>query len=94
MPYFLFKGLLKEDLTHQSLYELLDARYNVHIAYVRREIEAVNAMESQSRLLKCAKNSALMKVVTTGYDTSRRPMEYSIAHYRGDRNRFTVTLCR
>lgn len=66
----------------------------MHIAYVRREIEAVNAMESQSRLLKCAKNSALMKVVTTGYDTSRRPMEYSIAHYRGDRNRFTVTLCR
>ena len=61
---------------------------------VVREIEAVNATAREAELLEIQKNAALCFVKTIAYDYDGVPVEYSRAHYRGDRNRFSVELRR
>jgi GntR family transcriptional regulator len=94
IPHSKFEGLDEEDFVSQSLYHLLGDRYNTVVYRVNRQIEAVNARSSEAKLLRVDKNSALCLVHTIAYATGDVPVEYSVARYRGDRNKFTVDLYR
>lgn len=94
LPYDRYKGLLKEDFTAQSLYSVLEQKYNSRVARAVREIEATNATSQEIKLLNMKQNSAICLVKTVAYTTCDVPVEYSVARYRGDRNKFTVELVR
>ncbi|MCL2703179.1 MAG: GntR family transcriptional regulator [Defluviitaleaceae bacterium] len=95
LPFEDFTGLLDMDFNEKSLYDLLEEHYSVRVSRVRREIEAVNARRNEASLLKIAVNSAISLVKTVGYSGSpSRPVEYSIARYRGDMNKFSVEIYR
>ena len=92
LPYQRFPRLLAVDFERQSLYRELEHTYLVPVERVVREIEAVNATAREAELLEIQKNAALCFVKTIAYDYDGVPVEYSRAHYRGDRNRFSVEL--
>ncbi len=94
LPYKYCKGIVEEDFVHNSLYSLMEEKYNIKIFKVVRKIEAVNADEQVAKLLHIKKNQALCLVKTTAYTEENIPSEYSIARYRGDRNQFSVELYR
>lgn len=94
LPYVPFAGLLKEDLERDSLYALLEERYGACVTRVFREMEAVNATPSEAHLLKITRNQAICLVHTIAYTREETAVEYSVARYRGDRNRFSVELYR
>ena len=94
LPYQRFPRLLAVDFERQSLYRELEHTYLVPVERVVREIEAVNAAAREAELLEIQKNAALCFVKTIAYDYDGVPVEYSRAHYRGDRNRFSVELRR
>lgn len=94
LPYTLCSKLLDEDLSNQSLYTLLEEKYDRKILRASRLIEATNAGLEESRLLKIKKNQAICLVKTVAFTQDDVPVEYSIARYRGDRNQFSVELIR
>lgn len=94
VPYEKFKNIDKEDFSNMqtSLYELMKNKYQMPIAYVDRTIEASIATSDISSLLQINEGQPIYTVTTLAYNSNDEPTEYSIAKYRGDRNKFTIRL--
>lgn len=94
LPYDLCKGIEKEDLTKQSLYELLEKNHKIVIARGERAIEAVMPTKEQRNLLNINKETPLIKLESISYLSNDVPVEYYYAYHRGDKSRFKVELVR
>ena len=95
LPYQEYKRLAEVDFTVNSLYDSLEKIYRIRVSSVRREFTAVNARPKEAELLQIAKNKSLIQVKTIAYSAEASgPVEFSIARYRGDLNKFTVELSR
>jgi GntR family transcriptional regulator len=94
MPLAITEGLQHEDFTVSSLYQLLEDKYSVRITRVSRQFEAVNATPQDAALLNIKKGGAICLVRTVGFMKNNVPVEYSVAKYRGDKNRFSIDLIR
>jgi GntR family transcriptional regulator len=94
LPHALVSGLETADLTRRSLYEYLETKCGLSLASGRRTIEAVAADARQARLLRVRKGAPLVFMQSVSYLEDGRPIEYYLAHHRGDRSRFEVELVR
>jgi len=95
LPYKSFSKLLSVDFNENSLYDTIEDMYGIRVNRVQREIEAVNSHRNEAQLLKIPTNSAISFVKTVGFSGSYDgPVEYSIARYRGDMNKFSVEIYR
>ncbi len=94
LPYQMCMGIENEDLTNQSLYELLEKKQNIIIARGERTIEAVIPTKEQCQLLSINKNIPLIKLESISYLSSGTPIEYYYAYHRGDKSQFKVELVR
>lgn len=80
------------DLTKERLYHILGVSTDTAIVKIERTVEAVAANEEDARLLDYAVGAPIQYFRSTGYTINKEPLEYSIAHYRGDRNSFQVVI--
>jgi GntR family transcriptional regulator len=94
LPAGRFASLVDEDMASSPLYPVLHTKYNVNVVHVHKQIEAVNATSAESELLDMAKNKAVCLVRHIAYDEQGLPVEYCIAKYRGDQNKFTLDMYR
>jgi len=95
LPYDEYKDLLQIDFTVNSLYESLEKLYHIRVNRVRREFVAGNARQKEAELLQIARNKALLMVKTVAFSVNiSAPVEFSIARYRGDLNKFSMELSR
>ena len=94
IPYARFPRMLEQDFEYGSLYERLEALYGMRIFRVHREIEATGANRREAELLGIESGDAICLVKTVGYTEANLPVEYSVARYRGDRNKFSIDLYR
>jgi GntR family transcriptional regulator len=94
LPYALCPKILHEDLSHQSLYALLEKQYGLVIARGHRTLEAVPANEYAARLLQVKKGAPLILLDSVSYLNDGTPIEYYDALHRSDRSRFEVELIR
>ena len=93
LPFDEYKRLMEVDFSVNSLYDSLEKLYHVRVNKVKREFVAVNAPKKEADLLQIARNKALLLVKSVAYSSSiPAPIEFSIAHYRGDLNKFNVEL--
>lgn len=90
LPEKVFPNLDRLDFTNKSLYEMLRQTYGTHIARAKRSIEAIAADEDTARLLAVDPGFPIMYIENTAYMPDGRPIEYYIAHRRGDKSRFRV----
>jgi GntR family transcriptional regulator len=87
--------IMNVDLSINSLYDSLEKIYRIRVSRVRREIEAINAHRREAELLQIARNRAVSLVKTVSYsEDSPDPVEFSIARYRGDMNKFSIDVYR
>ena len=93
LPYDVAPGLLDDDLTHQSLYALLEQKYGVELTHGRRGVEAEVASDTLAESLGLSPGAAVLVLRSTSY-AGDRPVEVFVAYHRGDRSRFEVTLNR
>lgn len=84
--------IIDEDMQTESLYKKLGKTENTRIYCVKRIVEAVEASSNDVKLLNIKKGKPVQKFETVGYNVFGKPIEYSIARYRGDYNRFEVTI--
>jgi GntR family transcriptional regulator len=94
LPYALCRELISVDLTHQSLYAVLEDQYELVIARGRRTLEAVAANQYEADLLQIDKGAPLMLLDSVSYLADGMPVEYYYALHRGDRSRFDAELIR
>ena len=94
LPLAACSELLREDLTRQSLYVLLEKRCGLVIARGRRILEAVVANQYEAGLLQVERGAPLMLLDSVSYLGDGKPIEYYHALHRGDRSRFEAELIR
>jgi len=95
LPYDEYKDLMQVDFMANSLYDSLEKLYHKRVNRVIREIMAVNAGLKEAELLHIARHKALCIVRTVAYsNNSPNPVEFSVARYRGDLNKFSIELSR
>ena len=95
LEYGKYGKLLEVDLAVNSLYESLERLCGVRVNRANREIESVNARKMEAELLQIARNKAVSLVKTVAYsDDFPDPVEFSIARYRGDFNKFSLVTYR
>ena len=82
---------LGADLTEASLYRLL-ADHGIVATQGVRSAEATVATPEQARLLGIGAGSALLRLRSVSRGADGTPMEYFIAHHRGDRSRFELAV--
>lgn len=92
LPYEKCKFILEHDLEKESLYPLLASNSNTQLYKIRRYIEAVEADENDVEHLRISSDKAIQYFTSVGFNMYDEPIEYSLARYRGDRNRFEVTI--
>lgn len=83
--------VLGVDLADRSLYRLL-AESGVELVGGRRSVEAAIADAELAERLGITANPAVMILKSMTFDTDQRPVEYYVAHHRGDRSRFEFEL--
>ena len=84
--------LKKHDFSKASLYAVLGQKASSRIHHVRRLVEAVAATEEDSRYLGLAAGEPIQFFTSIGYNEAQKPVEYSLARYRGDKNQFEVVV--
>jgi GntR family transcriptional regulator len=94
LPYDKCAGILDEDLENQSLYQILEEKYNLVISRASRTLEAIIASEYEASLLQISEGAPIQFFESTAYLEDGTAIEYSLAKYRGDRNKFTFELKR
>lgn len=92
LPYEKCAFLMRHDMVHESMYNVLAEREETRICRVNRIMEAVAANEDDARLLNIQSGKPIHLFHTIGYNQHDEPIEFSVARYRGDRNRFEVDL--
>lgn len=81
-------GVLDLDLTG-SLNALM-AQVGHEVSSTQDYVEAVECDAEVASLLNCSPRAAMIKVSGVGLSSSRTPLRYTEAHYRGDRFRFAL----
>ena len=94
VPYEHFLDIELEDFEQSSLYDIFSQKYQTEVAYVDRTVEARKAGQRERTILNMEEDGVLMHVETVAYTQQDEPVEYSIAEYRGDRNKFKMRLIR
>lgn len=80
------------DFSRESLYKVLASNDRTRICRVTRILEAVGANSRDMETLGLQRGKPVQLSSTIGYNRADEPIEYSIARYRGDRNRFEVDI--
>jgi GntR family transcriptional regulator len=93
-PYELCSGLLNEDLSNQSVYGLLEAKYGLYVVKARRNLEAIVATKEDAKLLGIRQGDPIQLLESVAYLDTGRPVEYYVAKHRGDRSKFGVVISR
>jgi len=87
-------GLLSKDFVNGSLYTIIEEEYGLTVERAVRTLESIGAGEYVSGLLKIKKGAPVQYIETVSFLVSGKPIEFSKAYYRGDRNRFTFELLK
>lgn len=93
-PYKMFPALLTEDLTHGSLYKVLESKYGIEITHCRRYIGMSFASREEAKLLNIKKSEPLFQVESISYLKGDIPFEYFTSLHLGGRSRFVVELIK
>jgi GntR family transcriptional regulator len=94
LPESLVPGLIHEDFSKHSLYELLERKCHLEIASGYRTIEAITAEHAHAELLGIRTGSPLLLLKGVGFLADGRRFEYFVARHRGDRSKFRVRVVR
>lgn len=94
IPFQKCPGLIEKNLENDSLYEILEKEYGLIISRAVRNLESVAAGQYEAQLLGIKKGAPIQFFESITYLIDGAPIEYSLAKYRGDRNKFTFELRR
>ncbi len=94
LPEKMCPGLVRENLTDQSLYEVLARKYGLVISEGYRTVEAIALDRADAKLFGLPAGSPTLLLKSVGLLEDGTPLEYYVAKHRGDRSQFHIYLVR
>ncbi|HET6567449.1 MAG TPA: GntR family transcriptional regulator [Rhodothermales bacterium] len=94
LPAFYAQLLEGRDLTHETIYHVLERDYNIPVLRGRYRIEAVNADAEVASALKVPRGRALLLLERTSMTVGDRQVYYQRRYYRNDRAAFELEVER
>ena len=92
LPYDSCEMVLSHDLNQETLYSILATSEKTRVFRVDREVQALEADEEDAKYLEMKEGRAILATESIGYNAFSEPIEYSLAHYRGEYSKFSVTV--
>lgn len=92
LPFSECEFLLTHDLRTEQLYSILSQKEETRIFRIERIVEAIEAKTEDVNLLEIKRGKPIQYFVSIGYNAYGKPIEYTLSRYRGDRNKFEVTV--
>ena len=92
LPFAECEFLLGHDLRTEQLYTILSEKEETRIFRIERTVEAIEAKTEDVHLLEIKRGKPIQYFVSIGYNAYGKPIEYTLSRYRGDRNKFEVTV--
>ncbi len=92
LPHDVCAFVMNHDLEQERLYAILGESPATTVFRVERIVEAVEAKAEDVNLLDIKKGKPIQHFTSIGYNTFGKPIEYSLARYRGDRSSFEITV--
>jgi GntR family transcriptional regulator len=89
-PYRLFPELLEMDLTDQSIYTILEEKYDSRPHEALDSFVASVATREEAKLLEIEAGAPVMRYQRTGFNQQGVPMEFTQSVYRADRYQFVI----
>jgi GntR family transcriptional regulator, N-acetylglucosamine utilization regulator len=90
LPAERFPGLLASDLERESLYDLLERRYETRIVRAREALEPVLLRAREAALLDQPRRTPALLIEGLASTVDDRPVEFSRTYVRGDRTRYFI----
>jgi len=94
IPYNLAPSLIKEDMEHNSLYSILNEKYQLSFSHAIETYEAISIGKKEAKLLKCKPFSPGFFIERTTYLEDGTPVELTDSIVRADRCKFVAVLGR
>lgn len=94
VPVGLCPGLEQSEVEGQSLYRILETKYQIHLAYASETLEPAMPSTPEAELLSIAPTVPLLLIERITYTHDGTPVEFVKSLYRGDRYKFYVELER
>ena len=92
IPYNLAPSLIKEDMEHNSLYSILNEKYQLFFSHAVETYEAISIGRKEARLLKCRSLSPGFFIERMAYIEDDTPVELTNSIIRADRCKFVAML--
>jgi GntR family transcriptional regulator len=85
LPARLCPDLEEQDLESQSLYTLMETRYNIGVQWSEEELEALPAQKEEAKLLQVGVGFPLFSMRRIAYGKDDAPVEFTHSLFRSDR---------
>jgi GntR family transcriptional regulator len=92
LPEVLFPGLAQEAKVPNTLYDLFQKRYRIHVARTEEQITAVAATARLAERLDVAPGTPLLAIDRITFDLSGRRIEWRLSHAYLDRAHYFARL--
>jgi GntR family transcriptional regulator len=89
-----FPDLLSAPLGSESLFKLLERKYDVELGYADEEIDATAADPRTADLLAVPRRDPLLRIRQLIYSTRGKAVMYVLGFYRSDRHRLVIRRFR
>jgi GntR family transcriptional regulator len=90
----MFPGILDEPLGRRSLFNLIETKYQMKIAYADEEADATAADPKTAMLLGVSNGTPLLRIRQVLYADHAQPIVHSLGLYRSDRHSLVVRRFR
>ena len=94
LPHDLFPGLENEDFTKNSLYSLLEKKYNVPVIKTERCVRAVKALDEEAHFFRIPIGEPVIQLEGVAFSPKNLKVEYFNTRLRGDKAILCTTLYR
>ncbi|MBE3593034.1 MAG: GntR family transcriptional regulator [Thermoanaerobacter sp.] len=92
IPVFFCPGIESENLEISSLYDILEAKYQLVLDHAQQRLEATVADEKKAQLLGIKIGAPLLYIYRLSFLANGTPVEFVESWYRSDRYAFEVML--
>lgn len=92
LPHRCCPGILQFDFAQESLYAVLENRYNTRLVRADQSIEAGLASAQEAALLDLSMPAPVLRIERVSYSEQNALTEYVVSAYRGDRYKFRTKL--
>ena len=92
IPHYLCPNILKNDFSHESLYQVFERDYKHHLVRAEQVMEAGLANARELELLQMVSPASVLRIERFTYTQQDLLLEYVTSAYRGDLYKFHLTL--